>query len=116
MVKPLLTINDLSVDEDPSWLVGDRKWFENNPNRTYYQRAFVDGELPSEVLGNFHPNAVIVKQRKPGVRLRFPVYVEVDFGDDEKAMEALVELILSGKGTSITDANEFWEYVHGEKH
>ena len=55
----------------------DREWFENNPGEDSYIRDPFPDEFPPMPAGQ-KIEAVLVRQIKPGVRMRMPVTESLD--------------------------------------
>ena len=81
---------------DYPWKDDDRDWFERNPKRAHRVRMPSPGEVDEEVANTPAGTALmmIVRQIKPGVRIRPAVSVDVELlpiPDDEATAHALFE-------------------------
>ena len=73
---------------------GDAAWFKANPARTTRIRPFVEGELPCAMPhGDGHP-VTLVRQIRPGVRARLPVYIGKMPPDCEASALAVLRLAM----------------------
>ena len=71
---------------------GDRAWFERHPNRHTYVRAFVPGELPISLMAGDGVQCMVVRQIRPGVRMRLPLYLPRMPADTETAARRVLAL------------------------
>ena len=81
---------------DYPWKSDDRDWFERNPKRSHRVRVPFPGEVDEEVANTPAGTVLmmIVRQIKPGVRIRPAVSVDVELlpiSDDEATAHALFE-------------------------
>jgi len=85
------------VLDDPPWKVDDRRWFEQNPNRSHRIRPPFPGEADQEILDTPSGYALmmLVRQVAPGSRMRAGVPINTDLlplPDHEAAGHALWEM------------------------
>lgn len=84
------------VTEDYPWKDDDREWFERNQSRAHRARMPFPGEIDEEKIkaSAEHALVVLIRQIKPGARLRAAVDLSADFlpvPDDEATIHALFE-------------------------
>jgi hypothetical protein len=86
----------------------DRVWFEAHPTRSHRVRPFIPGETPE--ADPIPPTHVAVRQVKPGIRVRLPLWLEGEPGPGEFAARRLFELAM---GPPNSQAHEFMKVVEG---
>jgi hypothetical protein len=99
--KPAVFIQAPNSEPEPTWKADDRRWFAENPRRSYRLRRL----RPAETLGGWSldktadenpckESYVIVKQMMPGFRLRAVVGSNKEIPDDDTALGAFFDRIL----------------------
>ena len=73
---------------------GDAAWFKAHPGRTARVRPFIEGELPWGMPCGDGYALTAVRQIRPGVRMRLPVYLTKKPADDEASANQVVEFAL----------------------
>ena len=64
----------------------DRIWFEQHPRRQHRVRPYVPGELPVHGIAGDGRWCVAVRNVRPGMRVRLPIYVgRLPPGDEQTA-------------------------------
>ena len=84
-----VSLADLAAD-------GDAAWFAAHPDRTARIRAFVEGEMPCSMPSGDGFAATVVRQIRPGVRARVPVYLARKPGDDEASALGVLQMAMGG--------------------
>ena len=72
----------------------DRVFFEQHPGRQHRVRPFVPGELPVHGVHGDGIWIIAVRNVRPGVRARLPLYVRFMPPEGELAAAAIFELAL----------------------
>lgn len=93
----------LDMGKPNPWKENDRRWFAENPNRSFRFRRIYAGEFPKHLLeGATH---TIVRQVSPGLRDKRPVSGSGDdLPDSEHFCLVLWEAFDQGRTVGINDA------------
>ena len=74
----------------------DREFFEQHPGREHHVRPFVPGELPVQAIPGDGRWIIAVRNVRPGVQARVPLYVRYLPPDDEDVAAAAFRVSYDG--------------------
>ncbi len=74
----------------------DRVFFERHPNRDHHVRPFVPGELPVHGIAGDGRWIVVVRNVRPGMRVRLPIFARYLPPDDEQTAEIAFRVAWEG--------------------